>query len=73
MPPSGFDEQMYVGLHYAEVGQGEVESISTDIASLKGVYRNRITRVLAVFFLANLGSALGTWLAAGSIAFLSIR
>ena len=51
----------------------DAESISTDIASLKGIYRNRITRVLLVFFLANLGSALGTWLAAGSIAFLSVR
>ena len=67
---------MLAGLVQAMIRKPRVadaESISTDIASLKGVYRNRITRVLAVFFLANLGSALGTWLAAGSIAFLSIR
>jgi len=67
---------MVAGLVQAMIRKPRVadaESISTDIASLKGVYRNRITKVLVVFFLANLGSALGTWLAAGSIAFLSVR
>ena len=51
----------------------DAESISADIASLKGFYRNRITRVLLVFFLANLGSSLATLPAFLSIAGLLIR
>ncbi|MCL1837673.1 MAG: TraB/GumN family protein, partial [Treponema sp.] len=38
----------------------DVESIST-IAGLKDVYRNRISRILLVFFLSSLGSSIGTF------------
>ncbi|MCL2599554.1 MAG: TraB/GumN family protein [Treponema sp.] len=51
----------------------DAETISRDIASLKGLYRNRITKVLLVFFLTNIGSALATWPALGSIAGLWMR
>lgn len=44
----------------------------TDAASsLKGIYRNRITRVLLVFVLSSLGSAIGTFIGAGTIIGLS--
>ncbi|MDJ0838595.1 MAG: TraB/GumN family protein [Acidobacteriota bacterium] len=42
----------------------DCERIPEDIESLGGFYRNNFTRVLLVFFLANLGSALGTWIGA---------
>jgi pheromone shutdown-related protein TraB len=42
----------------------DAENISEDVASLKGVYRNRISRVLLVFFLSSLGSSIGTFVAA---------
>lgn len=41
----------------------DMESLNTDILSLKGWYRNRVTRILLVFFLSSLGSSVGTFLA----------
>ena len=41
----------------------DFETISTDIMSLKGFYRNRLTHVLVVFFLSSIGSAIGTFAA----------
>ena len=41
----------------------DLESLRFDIASLKGWFRNPATRILLVFFLSNLGSAIGTWVA----------
>jgi len=51
----------------------DAEAISADIASLRGFYRNRITKALLVFILATLGGFLGTWIAAGTIAFFPVR
>ncbi|MCL1994156.1 MAG: TraB/GumN family protein [Spirochaetes bacterium] len=39
----------------------DVQSIADDVSSLKGLYRNRISRALLVFFLANMGSSIGTF------------
>jgi pheromone shutdown-related protein TraB len=41
----------------------DLENLRHDITTLKGWYRNPATRILLVFFLSNLGSALGTWIA----------
>ena len=41
----------------------DLENLRSDIASLKGWFRNPATRILLVFFLSNLGSAIGTWVA----------
>ena len=41
----------------------DLERLRDDATSLKGWYRNPATRILLVFFLANLGSSLGTWIA----------
>ena len=62
---------IFAGLVQATVRKPRVsdaETISADIVSLKGIYRNRITKVLLVFFLANLGSSLATLPAFLSIA-----
>jgi len=45
----------------------DAENISEDVASLKGVYRNRISRVLLVFFLSSLGSSVGTFVSGTAI------
>jgi pheromone shutdown-related protein TraB len=43
----------------------DMENVSEDIAGLKGWWRNRLTRVLLVFFFSSLGSAIGTLVAFG--------
>jgi pheromone shutdown-related protein TraB len=41
----------------------DLENLRFDITSLRGWFRNPATRILLVFFLSNLGSAIGTWVA----------
>lgn len=43
----------------------DFESVAEDIASMRGWWRNRLTRVLLVFLLSSLGSAAGTMVAFG--------
>lgn len=42
---------------------GDFETLRDDVVKLSGWWRNRVSRVLLVFFLSNLGSAIGTWVA----------
>ncbi len=42
---------------------GDFSSLRQDVTGLRGWWRNRVARTLLVFFLATLGSALGTYLA----------
>lgn len=41
----------------------DLENLRFDITTIKGWFRNPATRILLVFFLSNLGSAIGTWVA----------
>jgi pheromone shutdown protein TraB len=41
----------------------DLENLRYDITTLKGWFRNPATRILLVFFLSNLGSAIGTYVA----------
>jgi pheromone shutdown-related protein TraB len=41
----------------------DFENLQEDITSVRGFFRNRITRVLLVFFFSTLGSAIGTFIA----------
>jgi pheromone shutdown-related protein TraB len=41
----------------------DMENLNSDILSFKGWYRNRVTRILLVFFLSSVGSSVGTFLA----------
>ncbi len=41
----------------------DFESLRDDVVHLSGWWKNRVSRVLLVFFLSNLGSAVGTWVA----------
>jgi len=51
----------------------DVQSLTDDSISLKGIYRNRITRALLVFFLSTLGGAVGNFIAIAKIAGLLAR
>lgn len=44
----------------------DMETLQDDITSVKGFYKNRILRVLLVFFLSSLGSSAGTFIAGAS-------
>ena len=48
----------------------DFEDIPNAVATVKGFWRNTVTRILLVFLLANLGSTLGTWI---SIAWIGSR
>ena len=41
----------------------DFESLRDDVTRISGWYRNRVSHVFVVFFLSNLGSAAGTWIA----------
>lgn len=43
----------------------DLECVSDDITNLSGWWRNRMTRILLVFFFSSIGSALGTFVAFG--------
>ena len=60
---------MLSGLVQATVRKPSVadaENMAADAVSLKGMYRNRITRVLLVFFVSSLGSSIATFIS-GSV------
>ncbi len=46
----------------------DLENMTNDAASLKGIYRNRITRALLVFFLSTIGGAVGNFISVPAIA-----
>ena len=45
----------------------DFESLRDEVVKISGWWRNRVARVFLVFFLANLGSAAGTWIAGFSM------
>jgi pheromone shutdown-related protein TraB len=47
---------------------GDAEGLNADITSLKGIYRNRITRALLVFFLSSIGGMIGNIISIPSLA-----
>jgi pheromone shutdown-related protein TraB len=61
---------VFSGLVQAWVKKPKVEdmaAIQDDLGSLKGIYRNRILRVLLVFLLSSLGGAVGNFIALPSL------
>jgi len=61
---------MVVGLVESYLRKPKVsdfESLRGDIGSMKMWWKNRVVRVLMIFFFANLGSAVGTYVAGASI------
>ena len=57
---------LFTGLVQAWIRKPKVEDmerLTDDVASLKTIYKNRILRVLLVFFLSSLGGAIGNFIA----------
>jgi pheromone shutdown-related protein TraB len=46
----------------------DAETLSSDVSSLRGIYRNRITRALLVFLLSSIGGMVGNFIAIPSLA-----
>ncbi|MEE9344316.1 MAG: TraB/GumN family protein [Methylococcales bacterium] len=46
---------------------GDFAQLKTDVAQLSGWWKNRVARILLVFFLSSMGSAIGTYVAGFSI------
>jgi pheromone shutdown protein TraB len=45
----------------------DLENVGGDLTSVKGIWSNRVTKILLVVILANLGSTIGTFVGAGWI------
>lgn len=45
----------------------DLENISDDASNIKGFYRNKILRILLVFFFSSIGSSIGTFVAGADI------
>lgn len=61
---------MFAGIVQAVICKPKVrdmESVMDDVSSVKGFYKNRLLRVLLVFFLSSLGSSIGTFAGGSSI------
>lgn len=61
---------MFAGIVQAFVCKPKVadmESMMDDVSSVKGFYKNRLLRVLLVFFLSSIGSSIGTFVGGSSI------
>jgi pheromone shutdown-related protein TraB len=46
---------------------GDLERVGEDVGTLRGIWRNRVTRILLVVIMANLGSSIGTFVGVGWI------
>lgn len=62
----------FVQAYFNKPQVGDFEQLNEDVYSIKGFWRNKVTRVLLVILLANLGSTLGTIVAGTDIARLFI-
>jgi pheromone shutdown-related protein TraB len=51
-----------VEAHFRKPKVEDFESLPKDLGSFKGLWRNKVTKVLMVVVFANLGSVIGTWL-----------
>ena len=61
---------MFAGIVQAFICKPKVrdmESVMDDVSSLRGFYKNRLLRVLLVFFLSSIGSSVGTFVGGSSI------
>ncbi|MBN8190542.1 TraB/GumN family protein [Bacillus sp. NTK074B] len=50
----------FVQAYFRRPNVGDFDSLAEDVLSIKGFWRNKVTRILLIVVLANLGSTLGT-------------
>jgi pheromone shutdown-related protein TraB len=61
---------VFAGLVQAWVKKPKVADLETlhdDVTSLKGIYRNRLLRILLIFFASSIGGAIGNFIAVPSL------
>jgi pheromone shutdown-related protein TraB len=51
----------------------DLETLAQDVASLKGFYRNRVTKILLIFFLSSIGGMIGNFIALPFLASGALR
>lgn len=51
----------------------DMEHLATDVSSVKGFYKNRISHVLLIFFLSSLGGAIGNFIAVPALVSTLVR
>ncbi|MDR3341716.1 MAG: TraB/GumN family protein [Treponema sp.] len=67
---------LFSGITEATLRKPRVEDtqrIPEDVTSLRGIYRNRITKALLVFFLSSLGGAIGNFISIPSLASFLVK
>ena len=69
--PPGISPGLFSALieaHFRKPAYGDFLALRDDAATLRGWYRNRVSRTMLNFILTNLGSSLGVWVAGLRIA-----
>ncbi|WP_201276724.1 TraB/GumN family protein [Bacillus sp. SB49] len=62
-----------VQAYFRRPNVGDFDTLSDDVTSVKGFWNNKVTRILLVVVLANLGSSLGTFIGGADVIRLFIR
>jgi len=57
----------FVQAYFKKPYVSDFESLSDDVQSVKGFWHNKVTRILLVVIMANLGSSLGTLIGGGDV------
>ncbi|KKK38055.1 conjugal transfer protein TraB [Mesobacillus campisalis] len=57
----------FVQAYFSRPSVKDFESLNEDVFSVKGFWRNKVTRVLLVIVLSNLGSSLGTFIGGADV------
>lgn len=63
----------FVQAYFKRPSVGDFERLGEDVFSIKGFWSNRVTRVLLVIVLANIGSSLGTFIGGADVIRLFIQ
>ena len=69
----GFMAALVEAMSEQAPGQVDFESLNEDILSIRGFYKNKITRMLLVFFLASMGGAIGNFISVPMLARALVR
>lgn len=63
----------FVQAYFSRPTVRDFESLADDVTSVKGFWQNKVTRVLLVVMLANIGSSLGTFIGGADVIRLFIN
>jgi pheromone shutdown-related protein TraB len=63
----------FVQAYFRRPNVGDFDSLPDDVLSIKGFWRNKVTRILLIVVLANLGSTLGTFIGGADVVRLFLK